>query len=78
VAALHKENVLAKRYFFPGCHRIEPYLSSPDARWAHLPHTERMSERLLQLPTGTAVSQTDIARIGDFLTHLTARARKAA
>ncbi|HEX3599732.1 MAG TPA: DegT/DnrJ/EryC1/StrS family aminotransferase [Lacipirellulaceae bacterium] len=78
MVAIHKENVLAKRYFFPGCHRIEPYVSSPDARWAHLPHTERISERLLQLPTGTAVSQTDIARIGDLLMHLTARARKAA
>ncbi|HVM48660.1 MAG TPA: DegT/DnrJ/EryC1/StrS family aminotransferase, partial [Candidatus Acidoferrum sp.] len=27
VQALHAENVLARRYFFPGCHRMEPYLS---------------------------------------------------
>ena len=25
VAALHAENVLARRYFYPGCHRLEPY-----------------------------------------------------
>ena len=24
---LHKENVLARRYFYPGCHRMEPYRS---------------------------------------------------
>ena len=30
LAALHAENVLAKRYFFPGCHRVEPYRSTYD------------------------------------------------
>src|SRR5690606_378769 len=25
VAALHAENVLARKYFWPGCHRMKPY-----------------------------------------------------
>ena len=52
---LWDENVLARRYFYPGCHRMEPYRSTwPDeGRW--LPETERLAARVLQLPTGTAV-----------------------
>ena len=30
--ALHAENVLARRYFWPGCHRMEPYRTSSRTR----------------------------------------------
>jgi dTDP-4-amino-4,6-dideoxygalactose transaminase len=78
IAALHSQNVLAKRYFSPGCHRMPPYVATHDATRSPLPHTERLCDRLLQLPTGSAVSQLDIVRIGDFLRSLTARRRRAA
>jgi dTDP-4-amino-4,6-dideoxygalactose transaminase len=78
IAALHSQNVLAKRYFSPGCHRMPPYAATHDAARSPLPHTERLCDRLLQLPTGSAASQLDIARIGDFLRSLTARRRRAA
>ena len=78
LAALHAENVLAKRYFFPGCHRLPLYRSLHDVDRNPLPHTERLCDRLLQLPTGTGVSSADIARIGEFLCGLTSRARNAA
>lgn len=78
LAALHADNVLAKRYFWPGCHRMQPYRHLPSASPTLLPHTERLCERLLQLPTGTAVTQTDIARIGSLLRSVTARQRRAA
>jgi dTDP-4-amino-4,6-dideoxygalactose transaminase len=78
VAALQAENVLAKRYFWPGCHRMEPYLLMSTAGQVSLPNTERLCERLMQLPTGTSVSQAEIARIGDFLGRLTCGARSAA
>ena len=78
VAALHAENVLAKRYFFPGCHRMEPYRSMESVRNTTLPQTEHLCERLMQLPTGTSVSLADIGRIGEFLGRLTSRARSAA
>jgi dTDP-4-amino-4,6-dideoxygalactose transaminase len=64
---LWAENVLARRYFFPGCHRMEPYRTlDPDAG-SRLPVTERVVARVLQLPTGTAVSPADIARIGEIV-----------
>jgi dTDP-4-amino-4,6-dideoxygalactose transaminase len=78
VASLHAENVLAKRYFFPGCHRMEPYRSMTGVGDVSLPNTDRLCERLMQLPTGTAVSAADIGRIGAFLERLTSRARSAA
>lgn len=60
LAVLHADNILARRYFHPGCHRMEPYRTlSPEAGRA-LPETERLSEKILALPTGTAVSHHDI------------------
>ncbi len=60
---LWAENVLARRYFHPGCHRMEPYRSlQPDAG-RHLPVTERVCNRVLVLPTGTAIHPEDIAAI---------------
>jgi len=60
---LHAENIRSRRYFHPGCHRMEPYRSrNPDAGLS-LPVTEEVSRRVLSLPTGTAVGKDDIARI---------------
>lgn len=60
LAALWAENVIARRYFYPGCHRMEPYRSE---RAYHLPATEELAQRLLLLPNGTAVDDSDIERI---------------
>jgi dTDP-4-amino-4,6-dideoxygalactose transaminase len=59
VTVLHAENVLARRYFHPGCHRHEPYRSLR----AVLPVTEAVSSRVIVLPTGTAVDERDIETI---------------
>jgi len=62
-SVLHAENVLARRYFYPGVHRMEPYRSHfPDAS-ALLPHTEAVADRVLVLPTGTGVTTADIQKI---------------
>ena len=60
VTVLHRENVLARRYFYPACHRMEPYASSGLRPPRRLIATEALTERLLSLPTGTAVSQRDV------------------
>lgn len=60
LAALWAENVIARRYFYPGCHRMEPYRSE---RSYQLPVTEDLAQRLLLLPNGTAVDDSDIRRI---------------
>jgi dTDP-4-amino-4,6-dideoxygalactose transaminase len=59
-AVLRAENVLARRYFWPGCHAMEPYRTLyPDAG-TRLPHTERIAARLLCLPAGSAVDTDQV------------------
>ena len=57
---LWAENILARRYFFPGCHRMEPYRSRFPHAGLLLKHTEWLGRRVLCLPTGTAVTPEDI------------------
>ena len=52
---LHAENVLARRYFYPGCHRMEPYRTLYANEHISLPQTESVAARVLTLPTGQAV-----------------------
>jgi dTDP-4-amino-4,6-dideoxygalactose transaminase len=63
VKILHAENVLARRYFHPGCHRMEPYRSLFPHAGLMLPKTERLCQRVLVLPTGTSVGSDAIAAI---------------
>ncbi|MGD9035317.1 MAG: aminotransferase class I/II-fold pyridoxal phosphate-dependent enzyme [Syntrophobacterales bacterium] len=63
VEILHKENIRARRYFYPGCHRMEPYRSYYPNVGLLLPETEKISQRMLSLPTGTAITTGDIEKI---------------
>lgn len=64
---LQAENVLARRYFWPGCHRMEPYRTLyPDAG-RNLPRTDEVAARVLVLPTGTGVDAAAIETIGGLL-----------
>lgn len=65
---LTANNVLARRYFWPGCHRMEPYKSLYPNSHLWLPETERVASRVLVLPTGTAVTPSDIAIICRIIT----------
>lgn len=60
---LWAENVVARRYFYPGCHRMEPYRSEFPDSGKLLPETEKLAQRVLVLPTGTAVTSDDIAKL---------------
>jgi dTDP-4-amino-4,6-dideoxygalactose transaminase len=60
---LHAENVMARRYFYPGCHRVEPYRSQFRQAESFLPVTESLTNCVLVLPTGTAVTTDDVDRI---------------
>jgi dTDP-4-amino-4,6-dideoxygalactose transaminase len=55
VSVLWAENVVARKYFWPGCHRMEPYRSLYPHAGLLLPVSERVAARVLLLPTGTAV-----------------------
>jgi dTDP-4-amino-4,6-dideoxygalactose transaminase len=80
---LWQENVLARRYFYPGCHRMKPYCDELPGAGPRLPETERLSSRVLCLPNGMAVGAGEIGRICQIIrlsigNAAEIRARKAA
>jgi dTDP-4-amino-4,6-dideoxygalactose transaminase len=67
VSVLTAENVLARRYFFPGCHRMEPYRSYFPHAVLVLPETETLCQRVMVLPNGTSVHERAIAKIREIM-----------
>jgi dTDP-4-amino-4,6-dideoxygalactose transaminase len=63
VAVLHADNVLARKYFWPGCHRMEPYRSFQPNAHLLLPETERLAARVVVLPTGQDVTPRSVATL---------------
>jgi dTDP-4-amino-4,6-dideoxygalactose transaminase len=70
---LWAENVLARRYFYPGCHRMEPYRSYFPHASLLLPNTECLTKRVLTLPTGTAVGTDEISKTCEIIRFVAAR-----
>lgn len=60
------DGVLARRYFSPGCHRSMPY-SAERFGQTLLPVTDRLSDTVICLPTGSNVSTGDIAQVCDLI-----------
>lgn len=63
VQVLHAENVLARRYFYPGCHEMEPYRSYFPHAGLLLTETEKLTRRVMSLPTGTALGPEEVEAI---------------
>ncbi|MBQ5948344.1 DegT/DnrJ/EryC1/StrS aminotransferase family protein [Massilia sp. ST3] len=67
VTALRAENIMARRYFWPGCHKMEPYRSLfPHARLV-LPDTERVAASVIVLPTGQTMDADKIAVVAQVI-----------
>jgi dTDP-4-amino-4,6-dideoxygalactose transaminase len=63
VALLHAENVLARKYFYPGCHRMEPYRTKYPHAGESLTATDIVAKRVVVLPTGSATGTDAIKKI---------------
>lgn len=63
VEYLHAHQIRARRYFYPGCHRMEPYNSLYPRQRDRLPVTDQLCQTVVCLPTGTAVRQSDVQRV---------------
>jgi dTDP-4-amino-4,6-dideoxygalactose transaminase len=73
VEALWAENVMARKYFWPGCHRMEPYRTLYPDDSKRLQHTDAIASRLLVLPTGTAMDLEGIERLCGILGLMVAK-----
>ena len=60
IAALQAENILARKYFWPGCHRMKPYRDLYPNAHVMLSNTESVAEKLIVLPTGSSVTDEHI------------------
>jgi len=67
VKVLKEENVLARRYFYPGCHQMEPYASYFPHAGILLPVTEKSVKSVISLPSGTAIGGKEIKRICEII-----------
>ncbi|MES9945068.1 MAG: aminotransferase class I/II-fold pyridoxal phosphate-dependent enzyme [Candidatus Thiodiazotropha sp.] len=63
VEVLRAENILARRYFWPCCHRMRPYKSMLPAQSCSLEQSEIISDRVVVLPSGVAVDKEMIDTI---------------
>jgi len=70
VAHLHSHNVLARKYFWPGCHRMKPYRDLFPHAGLVLPYTEAVAAGVIVLPTGPSVSLEAVDLIGDVVSDL--------
>lgn len=70
VEALHAENIRARKYFWPGCHRMKPYRDLfPHARLL-LSNTEATGRKVIVLPTGPHLGEEAIPIISELLRQL--------
>jgi len=60
IEALHAENALARKYFWPGCHRMKPYRDLFPHAGLLLPNTAKVAESQVVLPTGAALSEAEV------------------
>jgi len=67
IKTLHAENVLARKYFWPGCHRMLPYREGAPWEATNVPNTDDIARRVLVLPTGSAVRLDDIFTIAEII-----------
>jgi dTDP-4-amino-4,6-dideoxygalactose transaminase len=67
VEVLHAENILARKYFWPGCHNMEPYRSYYPHAGLVLPNTNRVAEHVVVLPTGSTMRADAIRGITSVL-----------
>ena len=71
LSALHAENVLARKYFWPGCHMMQPYRSLFPHSGLLLPNTENISNQVLVLPNGHCITAEHIKTIASVTSMLT-------
>jgi dTDP-4-amino-4,6-dideoxygalactose transaminase len=70
IDALRAENILARRYFWPGCHKMEPYRSLFPHAGLLLPATEAAAASVIVLPTGQTMDPHKIGVVAQVIRTL--------
>jgi len=75
IKALHAENILARKYFWPGCHMMKPYRDLFPHAGLLLEHTRAVADRVIVLPNGTALPDAAVAVVSGVLRALATETR---
>jgi dTDP-4-amino-4,6-dideoxygalactose transaminase len=67
VEALHAENVLARKYFWPGCHNMKPFKELFPHAGLLLPNTKIVADSVVVLPNGTEMNKERVQQICSLL-----------
>jgi len=70
VEALQAENILARKYFWPGTHKMKPYRDLFPHAELLLPNSRAVSERVVVLPNGSDLTLENITQIGTVIRTL--------
>lgn len=73
VSGLREVGIMARRYFYPGCHRMQPYCRFPERYPGGFPIAEKLCNSVMALPTGTAVGPAEIDRVTDAIVRILGR-----
>ena len=65
VEYFHDQRVLVRRYFYPGCHRLEPYASNEQYQKLDLYNTDKTSSEIMVFPTGRQLNETNVKEFAD-------------
>lgn len=71
IEALHAENIRARKYFWPGCHNMQPYRDLYPHAGLLLPNTQRVADRVVVLPTGTTMDVEMVCTVVSVIRALT-------
>ncbi len=67
IATLQAENILARRYFWPGCHLMQPYRDLFPHAGLVLPQTMAVAEQVMVLPAGASITFQQIQTVCDVI-----------
>ena len=73
---LWKENVLARKYFSPGCHKMEPYATQFPEVAERLPVTNASAMKILCLPTNLEDPERDTRKIAEIMAIVKKKSNK--
>jgi dTDP-4-amino-4,6-dideoxygalactose transaminase len=67
IEMLHAENILARKYFWPGCHNMTPYRELNPHASLLLQNTQKVAKRVIVLPSGTTIDKQTIEVITNLI-----------
>jgi dTDP-4-amino-4,6-dideoxygalactose transaminase len=70
VEALQAENILARKYFWPGCHRMQPYRDLYPHAGLLLGNTEDVARRVVVLPSGSTLPPGTPGLVADLIRNV--------